>query len=106
MRGWWAGRGPLCATHTFSLYQTVLRAAGRGPKRSPENTGGGLKPGLGMHTPLPQEGASLVAQTVKRLPAVRETRVRSLGQEDSPGDGNGNPLQYSCLENSMDGGAL
>ena len=26
--------------------------------------------------------ASLVAQTVKRLPAVRETRAQSLGQED------------------------
>jgi len=23
----------------------------------------------------------------------------------SPREGNGNPLQYSCLENSMDGGA-
>ena len=23
----------------------------------------------------------------------------------SPGEGNGSPLQYSCLENSMDGGA-
>ena len=23
----------------------------------------------------------------------------------SPEEGNGNPLQYSCLENSMDGGA-
>ena len=23
----------------------------------------------------------------------------------SPKEGNGNPLQYSCLENSMDGGA-
>ena len=23
----------------------------------------------------------------------------------SPGEGNGNPLQYTCLENSMDGGA-
>ena len=23
----------------------------------------------------------------------------------SPGEGNGNPLQYSCLEDSMDGGA-
>ena len=48
---------------------------------------------------------SLVAQTVKRPPALRETRVRSLGWEDSPGEGNGNPLQYSCLENPMDGGA-
>ena len=25
--------------------------------------------------------------------------------ERSPGEGNGNPLQYSCLENSMDRGA-
>ena len=23
----------------------------------------------------------------------------------SPGEGHGNPLQYSCLENPMDGGA-
>ena len=49
---------------------------------------------------------SLVAQTVKCLPAMRETRVRSPAWEDSPGDGNGNPLQYSCPENSMDRGAL
>ena len=27
------------------------------------------------------------------------------GSERSPGKGNGNPLQYSCLENSMDRGA-
>ena len=35
----------------------------------------------------------------KNLPAMQETPVRSgrpLGEE------NGNPLQYSCLENSMD----
>ena len=35
--------------------------------------------------------------------------VRDLGSIPglgrSPGEGNGNPLQYSCLENSMDGGA-
>ena len=29
--------------------------------------------------------------------------VPGLGR--SPGEGNGNPLQYSCLENPMDGGA-
>ena len=28
------------------------------------------------------------------------------GSGRSPGEGNGNSLQYSCLENSMDGGAL
>ena len=27
------------------------------------------------------------------------------GSGGSPGEGNGIPLQYSCLENSMDGGA-
>ena len=27
------------------------------------------------------------------------------GLERSPGEGNGNPLQYSCLENPMDQGA-
>ena len=27
------------------------------------------------------------------------------GSRKSPGKGNGNPLQYSCLENYMDGGA-
>ena len=45
---------------------------------------------------------------VKRLPAVLETQVRlrfDPGSERSPGEGNGNPLQYSCLENPMDGGA-
>ena len=26
------------------------------------------------------------------------------GSERSPGEGNGNPLQYSCLENPMDQG--
>ena len=44
-------------------------------------------------------GASLVAQLVKNLPAVQETQVRSLGQEDSPAEGNGKPLQYYCLKN-------
>ena len=42
---------------------------------------------------------------VKNPPAMQETWVRSLGQEDSPGEGNGYPLQYSCLENSKDRGA-
>ena len=44
---------------------------------------------------------------MKNLPAMQETRVtrvQSLGQEDSPGEGNGNPLQYSCLGNPMDRG--
>ena len=40
---------------------------------------------------------------VKNLPAMRETQVQSLGWEDSPGEGHGNPLQYSCLERSLAG---
>ena len=42
---------------------------------------------------------------VKNLPAVQVTWISSLGGEDSPGEGNGNPLQYSCLKNPMDRGA-
>ena len=43
-----------------------------------------------------------MTQRLKRLPAKRQTRVQSLGQED--------PLEkematHSCLENPMDGGA-
>ena len=37
--------------------------------------------------------------------AMWETWVQSLGQEDSPGGGQGNPLLYPCLENPMDWGA-
>ena len=47
----------------------------------------------------------MVAQRVKSLPAMLETQVQFLGWEDSPGEGNGNPLQYSCLENPKDRGA-
>ena len=42
---------------------------------------------------------------VKNLPAMQETCVQSLRQEDSPEEGNGNSLQYSCLENPTDRGA-
>ena len=45
---------------------------------------------------------------VKNLPAMQETWVRSLGLSGLgryPREGNGNSLQYSCLENSMDRGA-
>ena len=49
--------------------------------------------------------ASLVAQTVKRLLTMQETQVQFLGREDSPGEGNGNPLQHACLENPIDKGA-
>ena len=51
-----------------------------------------------------RESSYLVAQMVKNLPEMRETWVPSWGQEDPPGEGNGCPLQYSCLEKPMDRG--
>ena len=52
-----------------------------------------------------KQEASLVAQMVKRLPAVRETWVRSLGWKDPLEKEMATPLQYPCLENSIDRGA-
>ena len=49
-----------------------------------------------------------VGQVVKNLLAnARDLRDMGsiLGSRRSPGEGNDNPLQYSCLENSMDRGA-
>ena len=48
--------------------------------------------------------ASRRAWQVKNPPAVQETRetwVQSLGQEDPLEEDIGNPLQYSCFENSI-----
>ena len=38
---------------------------------------------------------------VKNLPVMQEAQVQSLVRK-IPGEGNGNPFQYSCLENSTD----
>ena len=51
---------------------------------------------------LRTSGASLVAQLVKDLSAMREMWVRSLVWEDPLREGKDYPLQYSGLENSMD----
>ena len=57
---------------------------------------------IGVH------GAVLWASLERRerthlLNAGNAGLIPGLGR--SPGEGNGNPLQYSCLENPMDGGA-
>ena len=47
----------------------------------------------------------LVAQRLKRLPASAHNAGNLgliPGSGRSPGEGNGHPLQYSCLENPMD----
>ena len=58
---------------------------------------------LSLHF-IPQ-GASQVVPVVKHLPASPgDTRDAGLipGPGRSPGEGSGYPLQYFCLENSMD----
>ena len=60
----------------------------------------GKSPGGGIGYPLQNSWASLVAQLVKSLPAVREIWVQSLFN----GEGNCTPLQYSCLENPRNHG--
>ena len=45
------------------------------------------------------------ASVVKNLPANPGDMGLISGSGKSPGEGNGNPLQYSCLENPMDRGA-
>ena len=52
-----------------------------------------------------QPMASLVAQIVKNLPAGAGDVGSIPGLGRSPGEGKGNPLWYSCLENPMDRGA-
>ena len=45
---------------------------------------------------------SLVAQLVKNPPEMQDPWIRSMGWEDSLGEGNSYPFQNSGLENSMD----
>ena len=51
-----------------------------------------------MHI-LTKTRTSLCSASGKKLQEMQEMRVQS------PGGGNGNPYQYSCLENSRDRGA-
>ena len=57
--------------------------------------------------PYPRESFP-VAPVVQNPPASAGDRRDAgsiLGSGKSPGEGHGNPLQYSCLENPMDRGA-
>ena len=64
-------------------------------------------PGIKLQSPALQVD-SLVIQVVKNLPVnVGDTREGGPipGSVRFPGEGNGNPLQYSCLRSPMDRGA-
>ena len=78
------GIGPRWRQHPWLLAQRPKKHYNHRPPRSVMGSGEGLwwrtrrTPGL----QVPATGASLVAQSVKRLPAGRETRVPSLAWED------------------------
>ena len=67
--------------------------------------GSGRYPGEGVGYPLQYSRASLVAQTVKNLPAVRETWVQSLGWEDPLEDGMATHSSILAWRIHMDRGA-
>ena len=81
------------AEHQAHLFQGLVKASGA------ETRSRHLLP-CGVSTCFQPPKTSLVAQTVKRLPTMQETRVQSLGGGRSSGEGNVNPLQCSCLEKS------
>ena len=73
---------------------------------------GSKQEGVSLSSPYPvfqsPSTKSQVALVIKNLPAnARYARdagsIPGLGR--SPGEGNGNPFQYFCLENPMDRGA-
>ena len=64
-------------------------------------------PGMGEPGGLPSNGVAQSRTQLKRLSSSREknkqiNKVLFPGLRRSPGVGNGNPLQYSCLVNPMD----
>ena len=65
----------------------------------------GRSPGEGMGSPLQYSWASLMAQTVKNLPAVWENWVRYLGWEDPSEEGMATHSNILTWRISMDRGA-
>ena len=73
-----------------------------------------LSTALSQHHFLGFEIAQLELHHLMDFPGGSDGKVSAYNAEDpgsipglgrSPGEGNGNSLQYSCLENTMDGGA-
>ena len=62
------------------------------------------KIGIDIYTLLCIKWTSLMVQMVKESTCNAANLGSISGLEGSSGEGNGNPLQYSCLENPMDRG--
>ena len=60
---------------------------------------------LKLHPPSNKAGVSLGGSMIKNPPVNAGDAGSIPGSGRSPGEGNGNPLQHSCLKNPMDRGA-
>ena len=101
-----AGLGLCCCMQTFSTCREHALDFGL----SSYGTWGlvlqgkcGIVPDHGLK-PCPLHWASPGGSVVKNPPANTGDAGLIPGSGRSPGEGNDNPLQYSCLENSMDRG--
>ena len=87
-------------------------SVGTGKTAGARSVLGGILP---VHQECRTPGACLVWRIFRKLTlSFSEVKASASNAGDlgsipgsgrSPGEGNGNPLQYSCLENPMDGGA-
>ena len=89
-------QGSLVLPEFYVNSKLKKKGGGRGERERPRKKQGGV------------EGGGLSPLAVKNPPAnvgdISDAgSIPGLGR--SPGEGNGNPLQYSCLENPMDRGA-
>ena len=94
------------ALHSSTLPWKILRTEDPGRLQSMglQRVGHNWATSLSTHY-LGLPGGSVVKNLLARA-GEQETQVWSLpGSVKSPGEGNGNPSQYSCLENPMDRGA-
>ena len=98
----WPGQPP--ASSIFPLIKTGFSTAGGVENRLWDLLGNRIFWRPYLQRPCRGKGP-LVAQTVKHL-SINVGDLGSIpGSVRFPGEGKSNPLQYSCLENPMDGGA-
>ena len=103
---WRSGRGPRCpATMGQILQYTLCPSAGPlpaprpRPRKAPPTGPTRVQPTAGWAGPRPLRSFSC-------SPGGRKTSLEATPFcFGTSGEGNGTPLQYSCLENPMDGGA-
>ena len=104
------------ATMLRSL-EIIFQERGQYEEQSPEMASVNSFPSYGQAPPTIQRQSSFpslvdakmcpfqVALVVKSPPAITRDASSIPGSGRSSGEGNGNPLQYSCLENTIDRGA-